>query len=133
MGDWPQWRGPNRDGHSADTGLLKQWPEGGPKLVWKATGLGGAYAGVSVVGDRRFHRGEKEDSNYLIALNRADGKPLWKTKLGKAGAVGMAVRPEGPSCTPTVGDNQVIALAQFGEVLCADARPPARRRGARIT
>ncbi len=121
LGDWPQWRGPNRDGHSADTGLLKQWPEGGPKLVWKATGLGSAYAGVSVVGDRVFTAGEKGDSNYLIALNRADGKPLWKTKLGKAGAVGMAVRPEGPSCTPTVGDNQVIALAQFGEVLCADA------------
>ena len=55
--DWPQWRGPNRDGHSADTGLLKQWPEGGPKLVWKATGLGSGYTGVSVVGDRRLRHG----------------------------------------------------------------------------
>ena len=88
FGDWPQWRGPNRDGHSADTGLLKKWPEGGPKLLWKATGLGKAYAGVSVVGDRIFTAGETGDSNYLIALSRADGKPLWKTKLGKAGACG---------------------------------------------
>jgi outer membrane protein assembly factor BamB len=119
--DWPQWRGPNRDGHSADTGLLKQWPQGGPKLVWKATGLGLGFAGVSIVGDRVYAAGDIGDSSYLIALNRTDGKVLWKTKLGRAGAVGTAVRPDGPSCTPTVGDNQVIAAGQFGEVLCADA------------
>ena len=36
--DWPQWRGPNRDGHSSDTGLLKRWPEGGPKLCGRPAG-----------------------------------------------------------------------------------------------
>ena len=46
--DWPQWRGPNRDGKSADTGLLKEWPAGGPKLAWKATGLGQGLSNMSV-------------------------------------------------------------------------------------
>ena len=46
-GDWPQWRGPNRDGKSAETGLLQSWPDGGPALLWKAAGLGVGYAGMS--------------------------------------------------------------------------------------
>jgi outer membrane protein assembly factor BamB len=120
FGDWPQWRGIDRDGHSTDTGLLKQWPAGGPKLVWKATGLGGGYAGPSVAGDRVFVVGDLGDSNYLMALGRSDGKLVWKTKVGKAGSIGMPPW-DGPRCTPTVGDNKVVAVGQFGEVLCADA------------
>jgi hypothetical protein len=54
--DWPQWRGPNRDGHSPDKGLLNEWPAEGPKLAWKATGLGIGYTNVAVVGDRIFKR-----------------------------------------------------------------------------
>ena len=47
--NWPGWLGPNRDGKSPDTGLLKQWPEGGPPLLWKATGIGRGYSSVTVV------------------------------------------------------------------------------------
>src|SRR5687767_14226104 len=47
-GNWPQWRGPNRDGISKETGLLKAWPEGGPPLVWKATGAGRCYSSLAV-------------------------------------------------------------------------------------
>jgi len=118
--DWPQWRGVNRDGHSSDTGLLKQWPEGGPKLVWKATGLGAGYTGVSVVGDRLFAMGDLGDANYLIAINRADGQILWKTKVGKSGAPGWGGFA-GPRCTPTVDNDLVYAVGQYGEVLCANA------------
>ncbi|MBP7933310.1 MAG: hypothetical protein KA354_01565 [Phycisphaerae bacterium] len=50
--DWPQWRGPARDGRSADTGLLQRWGPDGPALAWKATGLGTGYASIAVVGDR---------------------------------------------------------------------------------
>ena len=120
FGDWPQWRGPNRDGHSADTGLLKQWPEGGPKLAWKTSGLGSGYTSVSVVGDRLFAMGDKEDASYLIAISGADGKILWTTKVGKAGAPGWGGFA-GPRCTPTVDDNRVFAVGQYGQVLCADA------------
>src|SRR5436305_1926276 len=48
--DWPQWRGPNRDDHSPDTGLLKEWPAGGPKLIWKGTGIGSGFSSVSLGG-----------------------------------------------------------------------------------
>jgi outer membrane protein assembly factor BamB len=118
--DWPQWRGVNRDGHSADTGLLKQWPADGPKLLWKASGVGAGYTNVAVVGDRVFLMGDLGKSSSLIALNRADGSKLWATKVGKAGAPGWGGFV-GPRCTPTVDGNLVFAVAQFGQVLCADA------------
>jgi outer membrane protein assembly factor BamB len=120
FGDWPQWLGPNRDGHSTDTGLLKQWPKDGPKLVWKATGLGSGYTSVSVVGDWLFAMGDQGDANYVIAIGRPDGKSLWKTKVGKSGAPGWGGFA-GPRCTPTVDGNLVFGVGQYGEVLCADA------------
>jgi outer membrane protein assembly factor BamB len=119
-GDWPQWRGPNRDGHSPDVGLLKQWPAGGPTLVWKASGLGAGYTSVSVVGDRLFAMGEKGDANFAIALNRADGKTLWTAHVGKAGAPGWGAFA-GPRATPTVDGDLVFAVGQYGEVACLDA------------
>ena len=118
--DWPQWRGPNRDGHSPDTGLLKEWPADGPKLLWKANGLGAGYTSVSVVGERVFLLGEQDDSSFLIALKRADGTELWRTKVGKAGAPGWGGFA-GPRCTPTVDGDLVFAVGQYGQVLCANA------------
>jgi outer membrane protein assembly factor BamB len=118
--DWPQWRGPNRDGHSPDVGLLKHWPEAGPKLLWTASGLGSGYASVSAAGDRLFAMGDRGEANYLICLRCADGHELWAAKVGKSGAPGRGGFA-GPRCTPTVGDTRVIAVGQYGEVLCADA------------
>jgi outer membrane protein assembly factor BamB len=120
--DWPQWRGVNRDGHSADTGLLKEWPAEGPKLVWKTTGIGEGYSGVSIVGDKIYTMGDLDGSSCLIVLSRAEGSKLWTTKVGKAGAVGgYGMNFSGPRCTPTVDGNLVFAVDQFGQVLCADA------------
>ena len=59
--DWPQWRGPNRDGKSAETGLLASWPAGGPRLVWKAQGLGEGYSRSAVVGSRLYTQGQQGD------------------------------------------------------------------------
>ena len=118
--DWPQWRGPNRDGLSAETGLLKEWPKEGPPLLWKATGLGAGYSGVSLAGQRIFTMGEQADANHVLALNRADGKMLWSTKLGKAGAPGWGGFA-GPRATPTVEGSLVFALGQYGEVICVKA------------
>ncbi|MGO9115307.1 MAG: PQQ-binding-like beta-propeller repeat protein [Thermoguttaceae bacterium] len=87
--------------------------------MWKATGLGGGYASVSVVGDRLFAMGDKGDANYLIAVRPTDGQRLWSTKVGKSGAPGWGGFA-GPRCTPTVDDNLVFAVGQYGQVLCAD-------------
>src|SRR5262245_24934177 len=86
--DWSQWRGPNRDGVSTESGLLKDWSAGGPPLAWSVSGLGEGYASVSVSGQRIFTTGDKGDSSYVVALNLADGKTLWKAKLGQPGAPG---------------------------------------------
>jgi hypothetical protein len=118
--EWFQWRGPNRDGKSPDTGLLKEWPAGGPPLAWKAAGLGSGYSSVSVSGSRLFTMGDKAESSYVLALNRADGKPLWSTQVGKAGAPGWGGFG-GPRCTPTVDGNLIYAVDQWGDMICVEA------------
>jgi outer membrane protein assembly factor BamB len=120
--DWPQWRGPNRDGKSADTGLLKEWPADGPKPAWKATGLGKGYAGVSTAGGRLFTMGDKDGTGWLIALDSADGKILWSVKVGSAGAPdppGWSY--PGPRCTPSVSGDLVFAVDAWGEMVCVTA------------
>ncbi|MBM3879449.1 MAG: polyvinylalcohol dehydrogenase [Verrucomicrobia bacterium] len=118
--DWAQWRGPNRDGLCAETGLLKSWPAGGPPLAWEVNDLGGGYATVSVVGDRIYTAGEQGEGNSVIALERATGRVVWSTKLGKAGAPGWGGFG-GPRCTPTVAGDLVYAIGQYGELACYEA------------
>src|SRR6185436_19356384 len=76
-GDWPQWRGPNRDGISKESGLLKQWPGGGPKLLWQVNDIGDGFSGPSVVGTRIYlvsNRGM--DNEFVQALSTQDGKVI---------------------------------------------------------
>src|SRR5262245_38702665 len=75
---WPQWRGPERTNASTETGLLRAWPKDGPPLVWKAEGLGGSATSISVAGGRVFALGYHEEGEYLLALDEATGKHLWK-------------------------------------------------------
>src|SRR5262245_2294773 len=78
---WPQFRGPNRDDHSPDTGLLKKWPAGGPALVWKTTGLGIGFSSVSVSSGKIFTMGDQSESSFVYALDQASGNKLWETKV----------------------------------------------------
>jgi len=117
--DWPQFRGPNRDGKSPETGLLKEWPEGGPKLLWKIEGLGRGYATVSIVGDKIFTMGDRtpqgeSESQFIIALDLATRKELWATRVGPPNADG------GPRCTPTVDGELLYALGTDGDLVCAE-------------
>ena len=114
--DWPQWRGPLRDDISTETGLLKQWPAEGPPLAWKATGLGEGYSGVSVVGGRIYTMGDIGEASFLLALDAANGKVVWSTQMGKSGG-----NYPGPRCTPTVAGDRVVALGQFGDLVCVAA------------
>jgi hypothetical protein len=74
--DWPQWRGPRRDGIAAEKGLLKQWPTGGPPVAWTATGAGDGYSSFAVANGRLFTLGARGDIEYAIAFDAASGKPL---------------------------------------------------------
>jgi outer membrane protein assembly factor BamB len=118
-GEWPQWRGPNRDAKSTETGLLKQWPKDGPALLWTSKGLGRGMSSIAIAGGKIFTMGDRgKDPNdkakdqYLIALNLADGKELWVAKIG----AGWGDR--GPRCTPTVDGNLVYAISPHGDLVC---------------
>jgi len=111
--DWPQWRGPNRDAVSPDTGLLKEWGPNGPPLAWKASGLGGGFSSVAIHDGRIFTMGKRKGSVQLIALALADGKELWATTVAEGG--------DNPNATPTVDGNLVFAISKQGDLLCADA------------
>ena len=119
--DWPQFRGPQRDGKSTETGLLKSWPDSGPKLAWTARGLGGGYASVSIAGDLIVTAGDRAEANFVTALRRSDGTPLWSSKLGQPGAPGWGGFG-GPRCTPSMAGDLVFAIGQFGEFACFDAK-----------
>lgn len=75
--DWPQWRGPNSDGISTETGLLKEWPAGGPTVIWEIDTLGEGYSCVSVCAGRLYTQGNVDGIEQIIALNEADGSPVW--------------------------------------------------------
>ena len=115
-GEWPQWRGPNRDNVSAETGLLKRWPDDGPPLAWKAGGIGEGYSSVSVAGGRIFTMGDGPDSSYVHALELDGGKKIWSAKVGRTGG-----NYEGTRSTPTVDGDRVYALGQWGDLVCLDA------------
>jgi outer membrane protein assembly factor BamB len=115
--DWNQFRGPKRDGHSPDTGLLKQWPSGGPPLAWKATGIGQGFSSVCVSGNRVFTTGESEGKCNLVALNAADGKILWKLPIGAPFTENQG--GTGPRSTPATDGTLVVAIAPTGEIVCA--------------
>jgi outer membrane protein assembly factor BamB len=115
--DWPGWRGPDRTGVSPEMGLLRTWPPEGPRLLWKATGLGEGYASPSVVGGTAYVLGTKSDEEYVIALAVADGKQLWSTKLGIIGKNDGPNYP-GPRSTPTIDHDLLYALGSDGDLVC---------------
>jgi outer membrane protein assembly factor BamB len=127
--DWPQWRGPNRDGISAETGLLDSWPAGGPRLVWKIQGLGEGYSSFAVVGDRLYTQGQQGNQEFVVAFDTTTGKELWKT----AGGGGYnESRGHGPRGTPTIDATRLYALAADGTLLCLDTATGKRIWGMNI-
>lgn len=116
-GDWPQWRGPTWENVSADTGLLRQWPAGGPKLLWEFNGLteikGGSHASVAIADGRLYTIGNSaKQGASLYCVDLDTRKVLWLAKMSG----------NGPSnSTPTVGDGLVFALGNQAELICVKA------------
>jgi outer membrane protein assembly factor BamB len=120
--DWPQWRGPNRDGVSQETGLLKTWPKDGPKLVWEFDRAGLGYSSFSVVGDTLYTMGATNEQNgdeeFVLAVDSGTGKEKWRTKIGtyfKNDPWGG-----GPRSTPTVDGDVLYALGANGDLVCLE-------------
>ena len=115
--DWPQWRGPNRDGKSSETGLLKKWPEGGPKLLWSIEGLGTGFSTVSVADGLLYTTGMVGKEGILFAYD-LQGNPKWKKPYGSE----WRGSSPGVRTTPTVDQDRVYVMSGHGRVVCFDAK-----------
>jgi outer membrane protein assembly factor BamB len=117
--DWPQWRGPQRNGISQETGLLKKWPADGPKLRWQMKDIGSGYSTPAVVGDYLFllsNRGLEDE--FVRALSVKDGKQVWAARLGKVGNPNQIPPYPGARSTPTVEGDVLYALGSNGDLAC---------------
>jgi outer membrane protein assembly factor BamB len=116
--EWSQWRGPNRDGHSAETGLLQSWPQGGPRRLWQASGAGDGFASFSASHGRLYTQGARAGTEYVMAFDASTGKKLWETANGPRY---RNAQGDGPRSTPTVDGDRIYALGGAGELSALDA------------
>ena len=126
--DWPCWRGPHRDGISRETGLLKQWPPGGPRQLWRAE-LSGGFSSVVVADGRLFTQTKEGNQEVVVCLDAATGKDLWRyrydcdyTAYPTFTGGGRPQARTGPRATPTVEGDRVYTLGATGILLCLEAR-----------
>ena len=116
--DWPQFRGPNRDGICSETGLLREWPKDGPKLLWKINGLGKGYSSVAIAGGKLFTMGDRADAGQAKAQRSwpstwQPARKLWATRIGPP-------HKDGPRCTPTVDGPRLYAIGTEGDLVCLE-------------
>ena len=120
--DWPQWRGPNRDGHAAPQELLASWPDGGPASKWEFDAAGRGYSTFAIVDGRLYTLGATETGCFALCLDAGDGSEIWRNEFARA-----SVSDDynhgwggGPRSTPTVVGDQVFVLSDLGVLACLD-------------
>ena len=114
--DWPQWRGPRRDAVSGETGLLDAWGEGGPKLLWKATGMGKGWCSPIVTGGTLYIGGDGKDQLRIFALD-LDGKVKWRVPNGRPWKRTFP----GSRAACCYSDGMLYQMNGYGRVVCLDA------------
>lgn len=115
--DWPQWRGPNRDDVSKETGLLKEWPAEGPRRVWLFDNAGAGYSSFAIANGELFTMGTRDNNETLLALDANAGRELWAAPMG---SIFNEKRGGGPRGTPTVDGNRVYGLSGNGNLVCVN-------------
>jgi len=121
-GDWAQWRGPNRDGVSSATGLLKTWPEGGPQVVWRMP-IGEGYSGLSIARGRIYTLSGEAPDEFVLCLDANDGSEIWRFRSDTNFTESHG---NGPRSTPTVEGNRVYVQSAKGKLYCLDAESGAK-------
>jgi outer membrane protein assembly factor BamB len=116
--DWPQLRGPNHNGISDETGLISDWPEAGPPVLWSRE-LGSGYSAFAVVGERAYTQYQTQFGQYMICLDAESGKTIWEHRYDWP-YEGGGLYP-GPRSTPTVTDRHVYFASVSGRITCLDA------------
>lgn len=116
--DWPQWRGPDRDGISRETGLHLDWSEKKPSLSWTFRGAGAGYSTPSIVGDTLYCAGATDGNDFAFALDINTGDVKWKKTLG---AQFVQDRGDGPRGSITVDGDRLYLIRGGGELHCLSA------------
>jgi outer membrane protein assembly factor BamB len=111
MGSWSQWRGPERNGISNETGLLKSWPVDGPPVLWKKSGLGKGFSSVVFGSGKIVTLGDRGEGQYVIALDGESREEVWASRIGDPWS-------DGSRCTPTIDGDKVYAISAHGVIVC---------------
>ncbi len=119
--DWPQFRGPHRDGKSTETGLLKKWPQAGPRLIWSVEGLGAGYSSAAIADGLVYTTGKHGADGYIFCFD-LNGKPQWKVAYGPEWTKSYPAT----RTTPTVNDGKLYVFSGLGTVYCLDAKTGAK-------
>jgi outer membrane protein assembly factor BamB len=112
---WHQWRGTNRDGKSAETGLLRSWPPEGPSVAWRTSGAGTGFSSFSSAGGRLYTLGDRAKTAFVVAFDAATGKRLWETPTGRSYFNSYG---DGQRGTPTSDGDRLYALGANGDLVC---------------
>jgi outer membrane protein assembly factor BamB len=118
LDDWPQWRGPNRDGVSAEKGLLKDWPKTGPPLAWRADGAGSGYSSFAAANGKLYTLGARGGTEFVMAFDQVSGKKIWETRHGDRFSNDQG---DGPRATPTVEADRMYVFGASGDFSVLDA------------
>jgi hypothetical protein len=116
--EWPQWRGPNRDGISHETGFLKNWPEDGPNVLWRIP-IGDGFSAIAISQGHIYTMSAEGDNEFVICLDASNGEEIWRCP---SGSKFTEERGDGPRSMPTVDGDWVFALGAEGKLYALDAR-----------
>ncbi len=116
--EWPQWRGPNRDGVSSEIGILKEWAAGGPKMLWKVS-LGEGFSGISVSQGRVYTMFSKGNDEFVVCLNATDGGEIWRFRSDDNYHEGQG--GNGPRATPTIDGDLLFTISAHGKLYALNA------------
>jgi outer membrane protein assembly factor BamB len=118
--DWPQFRGPKRDGLSEESGLLRSWPKGGPKLAWSFKNAGLGFSSFAIAGGKLYTLGTRGDDEVVLCLDALKGDELWVAQIGKIFTFSDNVWGDGPRGTPTIDGARLYAIGGQGILVCLD-------------
>lgn len=113
--DWPQWRGPDRNDISPETGLLKTWPEGGPTRLWLNQNAGKGYAGLAIANGRLYTLGLEDKTEFVLCLDAMTGEEVWRKALGGSFSDSFG---DGPRSTPSIDGNRAYVMSSIGILAC---------------
>ena len=110
--EWSQWRGPNRDGVSLETGLLESWPEGGPEVLWRIP-IGSGFSGISISAGRAYTMAADSTAEFVICIDASSGEEKWRVR---ADNTFVEEYGHGPRSTPTIDGDLLFALSSYGKL-----------------